>query len=152
VTVQARPEPKPITPPAPTVHELLVTVQRHHHDNHELLKLLREHLQAAARPARMRGPYRLNAAAPMVRDDVGHESPSFGIYNPNAVSVYLGLGAIPRPGAATMSVPPNSLVVLPLAAGDIDLGVDPTDPLLVGDAVVLVLRFDVVQPAFLGAL
>jgi hypothetical protein len=68
------------------------------------------------------------------------------------VTVYLGLGGtMPRPGQGAIAVPPNSLMTLPVAPGDLDLGVDVNDSNLSADAVVFVLRHATVQPAFLAA-
>lgn len=152
MTVQARPEPKPLPGTHDTAHELLVTTQRVHNESRRLTALIDQQLRAANTPAQMQGPFRLTASKPILTAEAGRESPSFGIWNPNPVVIYLGMGGIARPGAEGLSVPANALLVFPLAVEDLDLGVDPADPLLTGAAVVTVLRFECVQAAFLGAL
>lgn len=154
MTVHARPEPTGEL--AQMTHaELLVTVQRQHDQHAELVRELHKLIEAMRSPAQLRGPYRLSSAVggkQTDRDDAGRESPSFGVFNPNPVKVYLGMGSIARPGSAGLSVPANSLVVFPLSITDLDIGIDPADPLTAQDAIVTVLRFETVQPAFLGAL
>ena len=77
-------------------------------------------------------------------------SPSFGVLNPNDVPVLLGIGGnTPRTGARVPSVPPEGLLVLPLAVGELDLGIDAAS-LGASTAVVYVFRYHTVQPAFLG--
>lgn len=162
MAIQARPEPAPLEgAPTPTVHELLVSVQRGHISLGDALTKLLRAQELAAMPADLRGPFRLgNTASPSggtlytVTDDVGISYPSIGFLNSSPVNVYVGVGGIaPRAGQGAIVSPANSLMVLPISAGDVDLGVDPTDPgLSAGNVVVHVLRFHTVQPAFLAVL
>jgi hypothetical protein len=80
---------------------------------------------------------------------------SIGIYNTHNVAIYLGLGGIqPNLIGGAPSVPPNALLVLPVRASALELGIDPGDAaiLATGDVTVYVMRFATPQPAFLGAL
>jgi hypothetical protein len=95
----------------------------------------------------------LTAAQPIATDrHRGDPSRSIGLLNPSPIVVYLGIGATPaRANAGAIAVPANSLIVLPVWAESIDVGATAAD-LATGDAVVHLLRFPSVQPAFLGAL
>lgn len=79
---------------------------------------------------------------------------SFGIYNPSQFNLYIGIGnSTPRANSGAMAVPAETLLVLPLAIGYVEIGIDPADqaPLSGGDAIAWGLRFVSVQPAFLGS-
>jgi hypothetical protein len=80
---------------------------------------------------------------------------SFGLYNPAPIPVYLGLGGgTPTIVAGAPSVPPRSLVVLPVSITSIEVGVDPSDQasLAAGDAVLFGMRFATVQQPYMEAL
>jgi hypothetical protein len=105
-------------------------------------------------PARWQ-PLRFTQANPVQEwsDSVDAPTRSFGIYNPTALPIYVGLGfGSARSNAGAMSVPATSLVILPLAIGTVEVGIDPADAgaLAAGDAVVYGLRFSAVQPACIG--
>jgi hypothetical protein len=75
---------------------------------------------------------------------------SIGVYNPTSARIYLGIGGQSANAAGgSPSCPPNSLLVLPVTVDTIEVGVDAAD-VAAGDAVVLLLFFPSVQPAFLG--
>lgn len=92
----------------------------------------------------------LDASAPVkMADERQVRTASIGIWNPGDFTVLLGLGG----GRATIAaqawqVPPQSLMVIPVAAGDVEIGTE--DSLAAGPAVVHLLRYNTVQPAFLG--
>jgi hypothetical protein len=152
MSIHARPEPE-TTAAAPTVHELLVTGQKHAANSETLLGRVVRELDARNRPARITGAYRLGINRPQDRDDSSMESPSVAILNPNPVPVYLGIGGVrPAPNQGALTVPPKAFLVLPISVASFELAIDPTDPNLAGgDAVVHVFRFDAAQTPFLGS-
>jgi hypothetical protein len=82
------------------------------------------------------------------RERVQKATLSLGVYNPNPIIVYFsGIGSASA-NARSWSAPAESFIVVPIAAGLVEFGCDPTD---LGDnnAVVQFLRFFTVQPAFL---
>jgi hypothetical protein len=114
----------------------------------ELLRVLKRQLQT---PAQLR-EVSLSQTTPKARDEAGDTALSIGIYNPSPVTIYSTInGGAAEAGRDSLSFPPNSLVVLPLAVQDLELGADPT-ALAAGSITVYVLRYDSVQPAFLGAI
>ncbi len=150
MAVQARPDDED-TPREPTVHELLVRSQRRADDvDARLVRLL----DRVERPAQLRNPMRLTAAQLTDRDDAGAPCASFGVLNTNPVTVYLGVGGTaPRPGQGALSVPPNSMMVLPFSIDVLEVGLDVDE---VGEldgaaAVVHTWRYETVQPPFLGS-
>jgi hypothetical protein len=82
--------------------------------------------------------------------EIGLTTASIAILNPTGVPVLLGIGG----GAATsqdraIAIPPESLLVLPVSAGEVEIG---TEAELGSDtAIVHVFRYRSVQPAFLGS-
>lgn len=113
---------------------------------------MEEHLEQLQEPARM-VTIALDAVTPIQLDRWRGEQPcrSVGVLNPTSVVTYLGVGgATPRAGNRAVPVAANSLLVLPIWSKDLEVGVDPTT--LAGQtAVVFVLRWTTVQPAFFGA-
>jgi hypothetical protein len=101
---------------------------------------------------------RFRQAEPVLtwRAAVDEPTRSFGIYNPTALPVYLGLGGgSPSAAAGAAAVRGRSLVILPVAIAALEIGIDPADQgALAGgvDALVYGLRFTTVQPAFMGAI
>ena len=93
----------------------------------------------------------LSRAAPVrMADERGVRTASLGVINPGDFTILLGIGGGRASIAAqAIQVPPQALMVLPLAAGDVEVGTE--DSLAGGDAVVHLLRYSTVQPAFLGA-
>ena len=93
----------------------------------------------------------LSRAVPvLMADERSVKTASLGVINPGDFTILLGIGGGRASIAAqAIQVPPQSLVVLPLAAGDVEVGTE--DSLAGGDAVVHLLRYSTVQPAFLGA-
>jgi hypothetical protein len=84
------------------------------------------------------------------RGAVDTPSLSIGFLNPNNIAIAAGLsGGSATAAARAVTVPPNSLLVLPIAVAQLELGARPAD-LGADNAVVFVLRFKQVQPAYLG--
>jgi hypothetical protein len=78
------------------------------------------------------------------------EAKSIGILNPTTVNIILGIGGVTaRPTSRAPSCPPQTLMVLPVRAYDLELGCDPAQ-LLALTAVFYVMRFQAVQPAFMA--
>ncbi|MCW2986726.1 MAG: hypothetical protein JWR63_4296 [Conexibacter sp.] len=96
-------------------------------------------------------PMVLTAAQPIDTDQAGHHSRSLAVLNPNALTIYWGIGgASPQPGQRAIAQPPKSLMVLPVRAQDFQVGASATD-LAAGDAVVFLWRYETLERAFLGA-
>ena len=94
----------------------------------------------------------LKAAQPQVTSDSKDGSRSVGVLNPTPITIYVGIGgAQARAGADAISVPPTSVLVLPVYAEDFVVGAADAD-LAAGDAVVHLFRFQAVQPLFLGSI
>lgn len=129
----------------------LITMRSHSEKAAESIQELLKAIWAGQEPARLT-MQTLTAAAPIARDETGADWASVGVINQNAVTVMLGIGGIhPTVGSRAISCPPNGALILPVSAGDLELGADPAG-LLGGDALVWVLRFRVVQPFFLGVM
>lgn len=111
-----------------------------------LLKDLAGELHEPAQPVHVS----LTKATPRktVREH-GMTTASIGILNPTAVVILIGIGgAVASSQARAISVPPQSLLVLPVSAGDVEIA---TEAELGEDtAVVHVFRYRTVQSAFLG--
>jgi hypothetical protein len=74
------------------------------------------------------------------------EAKSIGIVNPTGVVIYLGVGGVTAtPGSRAISIPAQSVRVLPVAVRDLELGADPTQ-LLASTAIVFLFRYLTVQP------
>jgi hypothetical protein len=115
---------------------------------HELEELRAIMFQGLTTPASHR-VIRLTATIPVVSDDRGSASRSVGVLNPSPVTVYLGKGAgEAAPGRDSISIPPSSALVVPIAIMDLEIGADPA-ALAGGDVVVHLFRYTVVQPLFL---
>ena len=85
------------------------------------------------------------------RENQGPSAVSYGVYNPVAAKVYLGLfGADPVPGA--FPVPPESALIIPAHVPDyLDIGIDEVE-LGANTATIYVMRFETIQPFFLTKL
>lgn len=132
----------------------LAQLQRHAEYTKEAIGKLEELAGRYDEAARLK-TFHLSSDRPAKTDDSKETSKSIGILNPNSVPIYLGIaGGRPLAANRAPAAPPNSLLVLPLAVEDIELGVDTADQgvLAAADAIVHVLRFKTAQPAFLGAL
>lgn len=144
MTVHARPEPDPKHPGADltALHAAMLDAAKAGAG-----AAFREQLQTS--PVDLRTVV-LTAADPVDGDGAGHLAHSIGVLNLTAVTVYWGIGgARPQPGAYAIEQPPNTLLVLPVQCGELQLGAKAAD-LAAGDAVLHVLRYAAVQPAFLG--
>jgi hypothetical protein len=95
---------------------------------------------------------RLDANTPRKWDQDGRVAPSVGFYNPNAFSIFAGLGGEIPDGTATgaFEITGNTLLVVPIAVQDLELGVRVAD-VGAGSAMLHVFRYWTVQPAFMGA-
>lgn len=140
----------------PRVPDAITVLERAQQTADEMtaaIALFAQYMEQLRTPPR-RGTFTFSTTQTRRRDDAGALHASYGVINPNAVRIYLGIGGeIAAPGSGAISVPENSVMVLPFAVADVELGVDPLDPdLAAGDVVVQTLRFNSVQPLFLGAL
>lgn len=91
--------------------------------------------------------HELSAAQPVVRDEVRTASMSIALVNPTGFVLRLGLaGGSAQPNARGFPIAASSVVVLPLAVDDLEIGLD--DPAAIGSdtAVVWLMRFNTVQP------
>lgn len=124
--------------------------QRTHHAVREAAGKFAAHMEDLRCNADLRTVV-LTANAPTQTDMSGTRAVSIGVLNPNAITVYWGIGgATPKPGQRAIAQPAKSLLVLPLSADDLDFGAAPAD-LAVADAPLFVMRFATAQPCFLGA-
>lgn len=140
----------PTSKPSPTTAELLITAQRQQATTADLLERLDRRERERNTPAQRR-TFTLTAQQPKRTDEVGGTDASYGVLNPSGATIYVGIGGDPaEPGRGSIEVPPRSLLVLPLSADDVELGVSPTDPQLGTGVTVHVLRFATVQAAYLG--
>jgi len=90
-----------------------------------------------------------------LRENVQKPTLSVGLLNPNSINVYWSTGGnTPSATGRAWATPPNALLVLPIAAQNIEIGCDPaalSGAYAAGVALpVFVIRFFTVQPAFLG--
>lgn len=75
---------------------------------------------------------------------------SIGVINPGAAPVFVGVGGVSaRPGSRAFPVPGAGAVVLPVEAGDLELGCDPA-VLGAATAVVYLFRYPTVQAPTFG--
>jgi hypothetical protein len=75
---------------------------------------------------------------------------SVGIVNPAELTIYVGLsGERAAPNSHAFNVPPKSAMVIPVEVDKFDIGVDPA-ALKEESATIFLLRFQAVQPFFLG--
>lgn len=115
---------------------------------------LHDYLVGVTRPAERR-IITLGASAPYSLrkvDQDGRVCPSIGFYNPQAYSVWAGVGGEIPDGAQTgaIEIPGNTLMVIPVAVQDLELGVKAAD-VAAGLAMVHVFRFWTLQPAYMGS-
>lgn len=137
--------------PHETTLELLGHQQAILSDVRQLHSELVELWERAHTPATL-STVTLTAASPVDEDFGNIEAParSIGILNPSGVTIAAGIGG----GSATIAanavpVPPFGLLVLPVAVAQLEIAADPAE-LGADAAVIFVLRFKHVQPAFLG--
>jgi hypothetical protein len=75
---------------------------------------------------------------------------SVGIVNPEELTIYVGLsGERAAPNSHAFLVPPKAAMVVPVEVDKFDIGVDP-EALKEGSATIFLLRFQTVQPFFVG--
>ncbi len=149
-----RPVPgKPLTPQAAALEALA-------HTRHAALYMQNaaEQLERIAE-AKMTPPEHraiaLTSLAPVHVSRSSWEARSLAVLNPNAVAVCIGVGGTSATFAGRAIVAPaNSLLVLPIHAYDVELGVDPSQQagLAAGDAIIQLFRFEAVQAFFLAKL
>ncbi|MFL5901251.1 MAG: hypothetical protein ACJ75S_08650 [Solirubrobacterales bacterium] len=133
--------------------EIAPRIEQLHDELSELRRavdVLRELAEPLGEPAQLTVAV-LTASVPVkMQDERGITTASVGILNPTGARVLLGIGGERASSQArAISVPPESLMVLPIAAGDLEIGTE--DNLEAGDAVVYVFRYRTVQAAFLGS-
>lgn len=133
-------------------HEAAVAAQEAAERSCELVEDLHEFLSHLREPAELE-MLALDATTPIKRSEwAAGSTRSFGVINPNAVTLYLGIGgARAAPNSRALSIGPSSAIILPVYVEDVNVGADPV-ALGVNTAVLFVLRFKTVQPFFLGAL
>ncbi len=87
-----------------------------------------------------------NSGQYVTTDACRFQAKSIGVINPTTVGVFLGIAGVSATAAArSIAVAPQSMLTLPIAVEDLELGCDPA-VLLAGTAVVFLLRFLAVQP------
>jgi hypothetical protein len=127
------------------------------HTSDELCHAIRElhdYLTGITRPAERR-LVTLGASAPnslRKMDQDGRVAASIGFYNPQAYSIFVGVGGEIPDGSQTgaIEVPGNTLMVIPVAVQDVELGVKAAD-VAAGIAIVHLFRFWSLQPAYMGS-
>jgi hypothetical protein len=140
-----------MTDPNDAALAALGSAQEHAYQTRLAVEQLAELFRRVDTPARLNTVV-LTQTEPIKRDETATSSLSIGVYNPSPVKVFWGIaGGKASQDARAPSQPPSSLLVLPVAVEDLELGANAAD-LAAGDAVLYVLRFDTVQPAFLGVL
>lgn len=90
-------------------------------------------------------------AVPQVRVDPTRPSLSISVLNPSAATILVGIGSAASVSSRAISVRPGSMLTLPVSADQFELAVDPAE-LAGGPVVAYLLRYDSVQPAFVGGL
>jgi hypothetical protein len=139
-----------------STRQAIVSLHTHTHGVRCLLEELVGLVRETVTPPQI-SQVTLTAAAPSVLDDSHRnvQSASLGIFNPTAVPVVVAWDGrrATRQGLGQV-VPATSLVVLPVAAADVEIGVDPADaaPLVDGDVVITLFRYRTVQAAYLSQL
>lgn len=125
-----------------TVHQLLLTAQANADSVAATLARLERLLDH--RPARLI-PISLSATTPRVRDSIQRPSQSIALLNPSPVAVFFDVfGGRADAVPSVPSIPAGSGICLPVAVGDVEIGADPAG-LAAGDAVLFLMRFEVVQ-------
>ncbi|HWW67313.1 MAG TPA: hypothetical protein VNY83_04965, partial [Solirubrobacterales bacterium] len=114
----------------------------------ELLERIARQEQPWLRPVHFSGPEGIFRR----RDDRGPSAVSYGIYNPVAAGVYLGLfGASPSRAGGGFPVPAESALIVPLdVPAQLEIGIDEAELGAGNTATIYVMRFQTVQPFFLG--
>ncbi len=128
----------------------LGSAQEHAAATHQLIRELREELRAERTPPNCH-PFALSAGTPVQTFENRNAFASFTVVNPTDVVLYLGIDGTldARPGNRTPSVPPRSVLTLPIAVERIDLGADPAD-LASGDVVGWLFLHPTILPPHLG--
>jgi hypothetical protein len=134
-----------------TLIELAGHTQATLSDVRQLHTEVHERLARAMEPGDLR-TLALTATDPVKRDPGSVDSPSLslGIVNPTGYVLRLGIGGgSPTDAARAFPVPPNAAVVLPIAVGELEVGLDDVTAVGSDTVVIYVLRFNVVQPFYL---
>ncbi len=143
IAVSELPHPAEVVPRLEQVQDELSQLRR-------AVDLLRELAEPLGEPAQLTMVALTEAEPVKMQDERGINTASIGILNPSGVRVLVGVGGEQASSQArAITVPPESLMVLPVAAGDVELGTE--DSLEEGDAVIYILRYATVQSAFLGS-
>jgi hypothetical protein len=137
--------------PTETLVELAGHTQATLQDVRQLHGEVHERLSRAMEPGDLR-TLALSANDPVKRDPGSVDKPSLslGIVNPTNYVLRLGIGGgSPTDAARAFPVPPNAAVVLPIAVGELEVGLDDVAAVGSDTVVIYVLRFNVVQPFYL---
>jgi hypothetical protein len=133
--------------------EAIGIARDHAEHTRKIVDELHDMLERSVKPATPKQIV-LTQAIPRVTDDAKEYALSIGVFNPTALTIYVGPdGGRATPEARAIAVPPTSLLVLPIAAMSVEIGLSATDAaaLAATDAVVVtLLRFPSVQAASLG--
>lgn len=129
----------------------LAGAQEHSLATLKLVQELRCMIGAQNTPPRVT-PFALSAAQPVHTEEVRHAFASFTVVNPTSAPVFLGIDGTltAREGNRTPSVPPQSLLTLPIPVERLDLGAAASD-LVTGDVVGWLLLHHSIQTPFLGS-
>lgn len=130
--------------------------QEHDSTTYELDRMLRAIYEATCRqqtPAEL-APLAFDGSKNEFErlDDAGAPGLSYGLFNPTSARAYIAFAGGPARREAALPVPPESVLVMPIATGGaITVGLDSED-LGANRATLYRLRFHSVQPFFLGRL
>jgi hypothetical protein len=143
--------PPPYVPPAPeAVAQAIVDQSTELIALRQAVDKLCELARPLEQPAQMTTVTLTAAESVKWLDERGIRTASIGILNPADATLLIGIGGVPAMSRANaVAIPPESLIVLPIAADDVELGTEAD--LSEGDVVAHVFRWRTVQPAFLGA-
>lgn len=112
---------------------------------HEAVERLLEYVERVDEPARL-DTVILTGTRPIFRDDSREVSRSVGLINPTDLTIFIGFaGGSATPQGRAVPVPPNSAMVIPVSAEDLEIGADQAALTAGGDAVLFLLRFAAVQ-------
>lgn len=131
--------------------DALAAAQEHAGAVRDACEQLLAHFRALDTPAVVE-TVALTALEPTKRLEEGVVARSITIYNPSPSIVFMGYqGGKATVEARAWSVPPGSMLTLPILAEDLEFGAEAAE-LAVGDVVFMVLRHSTVKDPFFGAL
>jgi hypothetical protein len=145
------PRPAPRPEPASSTDAHLAELQGSMDELASIARGMQEVVERLNEPASIT-THVLTQTRPRAIDDAHAPALSIGVFNPNDVTIFWGIGGgLAEPGRRAISQPGKSLLVLPVGATSLELGATAAD-LAAGDAVLFLLRFESVQPASFGGL